>query len=40
MGGLFMGILTKDEIHNDFMIYAKEVNENRAFPDVRDGLKP
>lgn len=28
------------ELHDDFMIYAKEVNESRAFPDVRDGLKP
>lgn len=29
-----------DELHNDFLIYAKEVNESRAFPDARDGLKP
>ena len=35
-----MGILARDEIHNDFMVYAKEVNESRAFPDARDGLKP
>lgn len=35
-----MAIRTIDEIHNDFMVYAKEVNEERAFPDVRDGLKP
>ena len=35
-----MGITTLNEMHNDFMVYAKEVNEERAFPDVRDGLKP
>lgn len=29
-----------DEIHNDFLIYAQEVNTNRAFPDAKDGLKP
>lgn len=29
-----------DEIKNDFLTYAKEVNTNRAFPDSRDGLKP
>ena len=28
-----------DEIKNDFIIYATEVNNNRAFPDARDGLK-
>jgi DNA gyrase/topoisomerase IV subunit A len=28
------------ELHEDFITYAKEVNENRAFPDARDGLKP
>lgn len=35
-----MPINSLDEMHNDFMIYAKEVNENRSFPDARDGLKP
>jgi len=35
-----MSISTVKEIHDDFMIYAKEVNESRAFPDARDGLKP
>ena len=35
-----MSITAINEIHNDFMVYAKEVNESRAFPDVRDGLKP
>lgn len=29
-----------DEMHNDFLVYAVEVNNNRAFPDARDGLKP
>jgi DNA gyrase subunit A len=28
-----------EELHDDFLIYANEVNTNRAFPDVRDGLK-
>lgn len=35
-----MPINSLDEMHNDFMIYATEVNNNRAFPDARDGLKP
>jgi len=35
-----MSINILNEIQNDFLIYAKEVNQNRAFPDVRDGLKP
>ncbi|MBQ3420977.1 MAG: hypothetical protein IJH34_04790 [Romboutsia sp.] len=33
-------IKATDEIKNDFLIYAQEVNQNRAFPDARDGLKP
>ena len=28
------------ELREDFFTYAEEVNSNRAFPDVRDGLKP
>ena len=28
------------ELHTDFITYATEVNNNRAFPDARDGLKP
>lgn len=35
-----MSIKAADEMHNDFMIYATEVNNNRSFPDARDGLKP
>lgn len=35
-----MSINILDCLHNDFMEYATEVNNNRAFPDVRDGLKP
>lgn len=35
-----MSINALAEMHNDFLIYAKEVNNNRSFPDVRDGLKP
>ena len=35
-----MAINSLDEMHNDFMIYATEVNNNRSFPDARDGLKP
>ena len=29
-----------DEIKNDFLISATEINNNRAFPDAKDGLKP
>lgn len=29
-----------NEMKNDFLVYAQEVNQNRSFPDVRDGLKP
>ena len=29
-----------DIIHESFIEYAKEVIEDRALPDVRDGLKP
>lgn len=29
-----------DELKQDFLIYATEVNNNRAFCDARDGLKP
>jgi DNA gyrase subunit A len=28
-----------DEMKTDFLVYAAEVNNNRAFPDARDGLK-
>ncbi|MBQ6627934.1 MAG: hypothetical protein IJH65_03880 [Methanobrevibacter sp.] len=35
-----MAINSLTEMHNDFMVYAAEVNNNRAFPDSRDGLKP
>lgn len=35
-----MTINITDEIHNDFIISANETNNERAFPDVRDGLKP
>lgn len=35
-----MSINILDELHNDFLVYASEVNNNRAFADVRDGLKP
>ena len=28
-----------DELKQDFLVYAQEVNNNRAFPDARDGLK-
>ena len=34
------GILIEDELHTDFLVYASCVNNDRAFPDVRDGLKP
>lgn len=33
-------IKATDEIKNDFLVYAQEVNTNRAFPDAKDGLKP
>ena len=33
-------IQLKDELKTDFLIYAQAVNNNRAFPDARDGLKP
>lgn len=29
-----------EELKTDFLVYATEVNTNRAFPDARDGLKP
>ena len=35
-----MSINIIDEMSSDFIVYANEVNNNRAFPDVRDGLKP
>ena len=28
-----------EEMKNDFLVYASEVNNNRAFPDAQDGLK-
>ena len=34
-----MSINILDELKTDFLVYAQEVNNNRAFPDVRDGLK-
>ena len=33
-------IKATEEIKNDFLVYAQEVNTNRAFPDAKDGLKP
>ena len=35
-----MGINILDEIHDNFIDYAYEVNSQRAFPSVVDGLKP
>lgn len=36
-----MGIINlKDELHQNFIDYGYEVNSQRSFPDVRDGLKP
>ena len=35
-----MSISAIKELKEDFLVYAKEVNESRAFPDARDGLKP
>lgn len=35
-----MSINILDEMKNDFLVYAQEVNNNRSFPDARDGLKP
>jgi len=35
-----MAINSLDELKNDFLIYASEVNTNRSFADARDGLKP
>lgn len=32
-------IKIEDELKQDFLVYAKEVNNNRAFADARDGLK-
>ena len=29
-----------NELHNNFLEFAHEANSERAFPDVRDGLKP
>ena len=29
-----------DELKQDFLVYAQEVNTNRSFCDARDGLKP
>lgn len=34
-----MTINILDELKTDFLVYAQEVNNNRAFPDARDGLK-
>ena len=34
-----MSINITEELKTDFLVYAQEVNNNRAFPDVRDGLK-
>ena len=35
-----MAIDINKEIHNDFIIYAEAVNNDRAFPSALDGLKP
>jgi len=35
-----MSINILDEMKTDFLVYAQEVNQNRAFPDAKDGLKP
>lgn len=35
-----MGIRIEDELHNNFLEYAYEVNSQRAFPSALDGLKP
>ena len=35
-----MAISSLVEMNNDFLVSAKEINNNRAFPDARDGLKP
>ena len=35
-----MSINILDELKTDFLVYAQEVNNNRAFPDAKDGLKP
>ena len=35
-----MGIDILKEIHDNFVNYAYEVNSQRAFPSVVDGLKP
>lgn len=32
-------IKIEDELKQDFLVYAQEVNNNRAFADARDGLK-
>ena len=31
--------MASEELKQDFLVYAQEVNNNRAFPDARDGLK-
>ena len=35
-----MSIKIENELKTDFLVYAKEVNQNRSFPDAKDGLKP
>lgn len=35
-----MSINILNELKQDFLVYAQEVNCSRAFPDARDGLKP
>ncbi len=35
-----MGVNVLDELHDNFVDYAYEVNSQRAFPSVVDGLKP
>ena len=35
-----MAINILTELNNDFLVYAQEVNNSRAFCDARDGLKP
>ena len=35
-----MGIDILNELHDNFVEYAYEVNSQRAFPNAKDGLKP
>lgn len=31
---------TLDEVGENFLVYATDTNNNKSFPDARDGLKP